>query len=74
MKLLHILGALVSLAFVAMGFFRLWTLGLSGGGPMVCAVGCFVGLSISVSLYVFHLRDRIAALERAVRPPKPLEL
>ena len=70
MKLLQSGGAIVSLAFIAVGFLQLWRLGLYGGGvPSLCAAsGC--AFALCLTLYIFHLRDRITALEKQLQAPK----
>jgi hypothetical protein len=67
MKLLHLTGAIVSLAFAATGFFWLWKLNLFGRGLGICVMAFPAALALGLGLYVFHLRDRIAALEKTPR-------
>ena len=67
MKSLYAVGGLVSLLFVAVGFFWLWKLGLVGTGLSICIMGLVSGPSLGFGLYLFHLRDRIAALEKGVK-------
>jgi len=70
MKLLSNVGAVVSLVFVAVGLLWLWTPGIFGRGQSLCILGLFSGFSLSVGLYVFHLRERITALEKRVQEPE----
>ena len=67
LKLLQAVGAIVYLVFIAMGFLQLYRLGLYGGGvPSLCAAsGC--AFAICLTLYVFHLRDRITVLEKQLQ-------
>jgi hypothetical protein len=68
MKLLQRIGSIVSLAFVGVGFFQLYRLGIYGGGvsSLCAASGC--AFALCLTLYVFHLRDRIIALEKHQAP------
>lgn len=67
MILLHKVGAIVSLAFVAVGFFQLWRLGLHGGGVSSLCAASGSAFALCLTLYVFHLRDRITALENQLQ-------
>jgi len=70
MKLLCAVGGLVSLVLVATGFFWIWKLGLLGSGMDICVTAFPAGLSLSLGLYVLHLRGRISTLEKTLRESK----
>jgi hypothetical protein len=70
MKLLHKVGAIVSLVFLAVGLFWLTRPGMFATGQILCILGLSSAISLSFGLYIFHLRDRIAALEKASRECK----
>ena len=70
MKPLYTVGAIVSLVFVAVGLFWLWNLGLVGTGLSICILGLVCGPSLGFGLYLFHLRDRIASLEKRLQETK----
>ena len=65
-----IFGAIVSLLFVGLGFFSFFQLGLLGTGLSVCILGLISGPSLALGLYVFQLRERIAALEKRCQEVK----
>jgi hypothetical protein len=67
MKLLHFTGAIASLVLVAVGVFWLCKLGLLGTGLSICILGLISGPALALGVFVFHLRDRIAALEKGAR-------
>ncbi len=67
MKPLQNVGAIVSLVLAAVGLFWLWQPGMFATGQVLCILGLFSALSLSLGLYVFHLRDRIAAMEKRLR-------
>lgn len=67
MKRLYTTGAIASLALVATGFFQLGRLGLSAGGATCFFAAAVAAFCVSLAVYVFHLRDRIAALEAQSR-------
>jgi len=67
MKLVSNVGGVVSLIFVAVGFFLLLKLGLFGKDLGICIVALVAAPTLSLGLYVFVLRQRIAALEDRVR-------
>lgn len=69
MKLLHRVGAIVSMVLAAVGLFWLWRPGTFSTGQSLCILGLFAALSLNIGLYVFHLRDRIMALEQRAREP-----
>ena len=64
MKALNTLGAAVSLTFMALGFWELWKFGLNMPGALLCFVPCVCGLALSLTLFVFNLRARIARVEQ----------
>jgi hypothetical protein len=66
MQLLQKAGAAVSLGLIAAGAFPLWKFGLSSSSVAAFMGGAVSGFALSLTLYVFELRRRIAALERAV--------
>jgi hypothetical protein len=59
-------GAVVVLAFSAVGVFQLRRFGVNERGALTCMAAMIGAFSLSIALYVFHLRRRIEALERAV--------
>ena len=70
MKSLYTVGAILSMVFVALGLCWLYQPGVFSIGESVCILGIFSGLALNVGLQIFHLRDRIAALEKRVQEPK----
>jgi hypothetical protein len=70
MKLLYTVGAAASLVFVAVGLFWLVKSNLLGTGLSICILGLISGPCLGVGLYLFHLRDRIDALEKRLEPGK----
>jgi hypothetical protein len=64
MKSLQNVGSIVSVVFVAVGLFWLWKLGPVGTGLSLCTLGLISGIALAFGLYLFHLRDRIVALEK----------
>jgi hypothetical protein len=64
MKLLQKAGAIASLVFVAVGFYWLWQPGTFSQNQIKSILGLLCAVAVSLGLYVFHLRDRIAALEK----------
>lgn len=67
MKLLNGLGAVVSIVLVAVGFLGIGKFGLDGAGLTVLIAASGAALALSLTLYVFHLRGRIVALENGAR-------
>jgi hypothetical protein len=67
MKLLQNVGAIVSIGLVAAGMFWLWKLDMFGTDLSICILALIAAPSLSLGLYVFQLRARIAALEKHVR-------
>jgi hypothetical protein len=63
-------GAIASVFFVALGLFEIWNLNLLGTGLSICILALVAAPSLSLGLYVFSLRDRIAALENQLRQPE----
>ena len=73
MKLISNVGGVVSVILIAVGFFLLLKLGLFGKDLGICIVALVAAPTLSLGLYVFVLRQRIAALENRVpelAPPK----
>lgn len=66
MKLVSNVGGVVSLICVAVGFFLLLKLGLFGKDLGTSILALIAAPSLSLSLYVLVLRQRIAALEERV--------
>ena len=71
MKLLENTGAVVSLMLVAAGGFQLWKSGFTASGLLGFAGGSVAAFALSITLYVFQLRNRIAMLENASRGSEP---
>jgi len=67
MKLLCTVGALVSILWIAAGLFQLWRLGVHGGGVFSLFAAFVCAFSVSVTLYLFHLRARITSLEKQLK-------
>jgi hypothetical protein len=67
MKLISNVGGVVSVILIAVGFFLLLKLGLFGKDLGICIVALVAAPTLSLGLYVFVLRQRIAALENRVR-------
>ena len=65
MKLLHTTGAIISLAFLAIGITQLYRLGLRDGGVQSLCAAAASGFALSLTLYVFDMRRRIKAVEQA---------
>jgi hypothetical protein len=66
MKLLYNVSAGVALVFAAVGLVKVWQLGL--GSDLSIAILAFpAAIVLSVGLYVFQLRGRIAAIEKRLR-------
>jgi hypothetical protein len=70
MKFLWSIGAITSLVLVATGLFWLWKLGFLGSGLSSCILGIICGSYLSMALYAFRLRERLASLENCVRKLK----
>ena len=72
MKLILNVGGVVSLMLVAVGFLLLLKLGLMGKDLGTSILALIAAPCLSLGLYVFGLRQRIAALEERVaeRPPE----
>ena len=69
MKLLFNVGAAVSLLLVACGGFFAWKVIMFQGNLSRC-IWCFASaFALSITLYVFCLRDRIAVLEKRMNSP-----
>ncbi len=64
MKLWSSIGALLSLAFVALALFKLWSVSLFSREVAICIWAFASALALSFGLYAFALRGRIAALEK----------
>ena len=67
MKLISNVGGVVSLICVGVGFLLLLKLGLFGKDLGTCIVALVAAPCLSQGLYVFALRQRIAALEERVQ-------
>jgi len=67
MKLLYPVGGLISLVFLAVGFFWLWKLGLTGTDLSLCILGLISGPVLAFGLYLLYLRDRIDAMEKRLK-------
>ena len=67
MKLISNVGGFISLIFVAVGLFLLLKLGLFGTDLGTSILALVAAPCLSFGLYVFVLRQRIAALEERVR-------
>jgi len=63
MKIVSNIGGVVSLICVAVGLLLLLKLGLVGKDLGTCIVALVAAPSLSLGLYVFVLRQKIAALE-----------
>jgi hypothetical protein len=70
MKLLQGAGVSVSLGFAAAGVVEFLRLGMNSAGAMALLGGAIVAFSISVTLWIFDLRNRIATLEQAGAQPR----
>lgn len=64
MNRLYNCGAIVSLLLVALGLYFLWPVAHSSSDLAYCIVFLAGAPSISLAVYAFSLRDRIAALEK----------
>jgi hypothetical protein len=64
MKLIFSIGAIFSLAFVALALFKLWSVALFRSDVAICVWAFASALGLSLGLYAFTLRTRIAALEK----------
>ena len=64
MNLLQCVGGVVALVLTTVGLFWLWKLDLLGSGLYICIMGLISGPVLGFGLYIFHLRDRITALEK----------
>jgi hypothetical protein len=71
MKLLQVAGFLVSLGFAAAGVVEFLRLGMNSAGAMAFLGGAVVAFSISITLWIFDLRNRITTLERTGAQPRP---
>ena len=71
MKLISNVGGVVSLILVAVGFLLLLKLGLLGKDLATSILALIAAPCLSLGLYVFGLRQRIASLEKSVRELVP---
>jgi hypothetical protein len=71
MKLISNVGGVVSVILIAVGLFLLLKLGLFGKDLGTCIVALVAAPCLSLGLYVFGLRQRIASLEKSVRELAP---
>jgi hypothetical protein len=67
MKLLHRFCAIVSLILLSAGLFQLHRFGLNGTGISSFIAGSACAFTLSLTVYIFHLRDRIIALEKQLQ-------
>jgi len=67
MNLLQKLGALASLMILALGCVQLYRLGLYGGGLAAFCAASLAAFALCLTLYVFHLRARVIALENLLQ-------
>jgi hypothetical protein len=67
MTLFYNVVGIVSLVFVAVGFLSLWKLGWYGTGQDICLLAFPAAIALGFGVYILHLRDRIAALEKRAR-------
>ena len=71
MKLISNVGGVISLMLVAVGFLLLLKLGLMGKDLGTSILALIAAPCLSLGLYVFGLRQRIATLENRVRELAP---
>jgi uncharacterized membrane protein len=71
MKLISNVIGFISLILVAVGLFLLLKLGLFGTDLATSILALIAAPCLSLGLYVFGLRQRIASLEKSVRELAP---
>jgi hypothetical protein len=67
MKLFHAACAVASFLFALLGVFFLWKVALFRRDVAICILALTSAFGLNLSLYVFHLRGRIAALEQRLQ-------
>jgi hypothetical protein len=67
MKLLHRFCAIVSLILLSGGLFQHHRFGLNATGMSSFIAGSACGFTLSLTVYIFHLRDRITAFEKQIQ-------
>jgi hypothetical protein len=67
MKMLSDISGVVALMFLALGVFELWRFGITDTGALLFFAASLCGLSVALTVWVFGLRGRIAALEKQVQ-------
>jgi hypothetical protein len=73
MKLLIGAGCIASLLLTVVGVSSLSKVALLRRDVAMCIWALASAVGLTLGGYFFHLRGRIAVLQRAPRPPKPLE-
>jgi ABC-type Mn2+/Zn2+ transport system permease subunit len=70
MRPLHAVGAVASFLLALVGIFFLWKVTLFRRDVAICILALTSAFGLNLSLYVFHLRGRIAALEQQLQARK----
>jgi len=64
MRLLQNATVIISLGFLALGIFKLWMFGFSDRGVSEFCASGVCAFAVPLTVYVFQLSARIAALEK----------